>query len=301
MASFKLIYDKDREEVIEGIKELKNYFKEKKVEIGISESIKNNTHFINIYCDNKNLNKKNVNMFNMYISNILYKILINEFFDKYINDFINDTYFFLSDDEINDIKYKSINILINHIPIIDEDNIYYTNRKNEMLKKITECIDENDEINIQGFMTFRMKEFKKELESIIDKVVENYMIEKEYNEFIKLLKYFVDIQESKMEEINIVIDRSGEYKVLNEYGEDIIDKLFSEFDESKNKVTGDINKDDILISALITYCPEKIVIHCWDNCSNKEMINTIKNVFLQRVILCDNCKICKSIKQKVKK
>ena len=51
-----------------------------------------------------------------------------------------------------------------------------------------------------------MKELRSDIEEIIDKVIEGYMVEKEYKEFIKLLKYFVDIQESKIDLINIVID-----------------------------------------------------------------------------------------------
>ncbi len=37
------------------------------------------------------------------------------------------------------------------------------------------------------------------------------MVEKEYNEFIKLLKYFVDVQENKIDEVNIIIDKLGNY------------------------------------------------------------------------------------------
>ncbi len=32
------------------------------------------------------------------------------------------------------------------------------------------------------------------------------MVDKEYNEFIKLLKYFVEIEESKLDKLNILID-----------------------------------------------------------------------------------------------
>ena len=46
-----------------------------------------------------------------------------------------------------------------------------------------------------------MKELREDIEEIIDKVVEEYMVEKEYREFVKLLKYFVDIQESKIEKL----------------------------------------------------------------------------------------------------
>ncbi|EET86548.1 sporulation protein YtxC, partial [Clostridium carboxidivorans P7] len=72
-----------------------------------------------------------------------------------------------------------------------------------------------------GFITFRMKELREDLEEIVDKVVERYMTEKEYNEFIKLLKYFVEIQESKIEEINIIIKSDGKYLIQDKEGNDI--------------------------------------------------------------------------------
>lgn len=38
-----------------------------------------------------------------------------------------------------------------------------------------------------------MRKFREDIEKIIDKVVEGYMVEKEYKEFVRFLKYFVDI------------------------------------------------------------------------------------------------------------
>ena len=99
--------------------------------------------------------------------------------------------------------------------------VYCINRKNIIMDKITRCIEENNEINISGFLTFRIKELKEDLECIVDKVVEEYMVEKEYNEFIKLLKYFVEIQESKIDEINIIIEKNGDYYLRDEEGNDL--------------------------------------------------------------------------------
>lgn len=53
-----------------------------------------------------------------------------------------------------------------------------------------------------------MNDIKEDLEAVIDKVVERYMVEKEYDEFINLLKYFVDIQENKIDEVNVIIKKT---------------------------------------------------------------------------------------------
>ncbi len=50
-----------------------------------------------------------------------------------------------------------------------------------------------------------MKELRSNIEIIIDRIIENYIIDKEYEEFIRLLKYFVNIQDSKLQEVNLTI------------------------------------------------------------------------------------------------
>ena len=64
---------------------------------------------------------------------------------------------------------------------------------NEIIDKIKVCIEENNEFNINGFLLFRMKDLRLNIEVLIDRVIENYIIDKEYEEFIRLLKYFVNI------------------------------------------------------------------------------------------------------------
>lgn len=288
MEVFQLTYLKDSKEIIDGLNKLIQYFKTKNMDIGISESMLDKTHFINIYFSNEYMNEKTFNMFQMHIANILYKVFVENLFDNYIYEFVNDTYFFL-DDEIREIKIKCKEILqCDNLPI-DDRNIYYLNEKNDILNKILECVKENNNINIDGFMTFRTKELKDKINSIIEKIVEEYMVEKEYKEFIKLLKYFVNIQESKIDEINIFILEDGSYSIIDKDNNDITQQILGEFLESE--LCLEVNKDDVLISGLITYCPKKIVIHNMNNCKNQEVINTIKNVFPKRVFFSNDFQI----------
>lgn len=135
-----------------------------------------------------------------------------------------------------------------------------------------------------------MKELREDIENIVDKVVEEYMVEKEYKEFVKLLKYFVDIQESKIEKINIYIHDGGGYVLKDGYGNDI----FSDFmkDLSECKIDTEAKMEDIIISGLITNAPKQIIIHHKENCINTEFIETVVNVFGDRVFYCAGCEIC---------
>lgn len=293
-----LVNDEDNEIIIDELSDLKDYFRSKNIDIGIAESITNNNHFIKIFCDGNKVDDKFKKVFDIYLANIIYKIVVEEFYKSNLQSFLTDTYFFLRYDEIKEVKELSLKALKCEGNINNEDIIYCINRKNKIIDKIAACIRENDEINIKGFITFRMKELKEELECIIDKVVERYMVEKEYDEFIKLLKYFVDIQESKIEEVNIIIKIDGTYLVKDHRGNDITEKLTCDITDSK--MNGLVAEDDLLISGLVANSPEKIIIHCAENSINKELLQTIQNVFQERVEFCDSCKLCKSVKSKLK-
>lgn len=293
-----IVYDNSKEDIIKGINEMKKYFHDRNTIVGFSESIENNTHFLKIFSDDSSFSYKHLNIFNLYMSNILYNVVIDEFYRKEMQGFLSDTYFFLKYDEIKEIKKLSLEALKSEGAILNEYMVYFRNRKNSIIQKIMECIEENREINIKGFITFRMKELREDLESIIDKVVESYMVEKEYNEFIKLLKYFVEIQDSKIDKINIIIESDGNYIIQDGNGEDIIDMLFSELSEAR--YTGTVSIEDLLISGLITNSPNSIVIHGFENCKNGELLDTIKNVFGDRVTLCSKCEMCESVRHDLK-
>lgn len=289
-------YEEEKEQLIYKLDMMIKHFKCLGMGIGISESIENKMHFIKIICDDNDYSDKFKDKFNLYISNILYDIVVDEFGRKDILKFLSDTYFFLKADEISKLKQLSIEALKSNSRIVDEDSIYCLNKKNTIVDKICDCIEENKMININGFITFRMKEFKEDLECIIDKVVEKYMVEREYDEFVKLLKYFVEIQDSKIDEVNIIIKKNGEYEIRDKLGNNIFEDFISDLQDVDN--IGSSNIEDIIISGLITNAPEKIVIHCIENSINRELIETIKNVFTSRVEICSKCEMCK--KEKIK-
>lgn len=298
MLLFAITYENNKDEVIDGIYEMKDYFNSKNITIGISESIDENTHFVKIFTDEEMFTERLTRNFNLHIANILYKEVMLQFYNRDMQNFLVDTYFFLKYDEIKEVKELGMKALLSEGAIIDEDMIYFINRKNSMIDKIVECVEENREINIKGFITFRMKELKEDIESILDRVVEKFMSEKEYKEFIRLLKYFVEIQESKIDEINIIIQKDGEYIIKDKKGVDISESILNSISEAR--FTGTANLEDLLISGLITNAPEKIVFHCIENCLNMELIETIKNVFLDKVSFCKTCKECKSIRNSIK-
>lgn len=292
----RVVYE-GQEKIIDELKLMLEDIQIKKSSLKILEKVYSGGSFIDVVCDPPQYTDQLKNKIFNFISQSIYKFIINIFIDKEINYFFDNSYFFIKYDEIDEVKEKVIDILINDRFIDDNDKIFI-DKKNGILKKIKNCIEENNEININGFIRFRMGEIFEDIETIVDRVVEKHMIEKEYNEFIKLLKYFVEIQESKIKEVNVVINKRGSYMIFDENNNDIYDLFMDDLNDFNNSMMN-VNKDDLLISGLITNSPESIIIHGVENSLNIEIIETIKQVFEDKVNLCYGCSNCVEIENKL--
>lgn len=148
--------------------------------------------------------------------------------------------------------------------------------------KVYNYILNNDYINIEGFVKFRMKELVKYLSDVVDVALEEYLIKKDQDEFISVLKYFIEIQEEKIDLIKVHINKDDTFllydknnnKIDNIADEEIINMIIQE----------NLNYEDFLISTLLTLCPKKIeIIDNLNSKSSKEITDTIKSIFGERV------------------
>lgn len=285
-----LIYDSKKGDLYKELNNLKEKFKKRSVLLGLSENLISGYNSNKLFIEGGCFTEKIKKLLYYEISELIYGRLVNYFYDENIEDFINENYFFLKYDEMIEAKSNCFHALKCETEVFDEDTIYCLNKKNNIIQKITECLMESEEINIDGYITFRINDLKTDLMAIVDKSIEKFMAFKEYNEFIKLLKYFVEIQECKIEELNIIIKENGDYFVCDEEKNNLIMNLLEEAYEPRHNEI--ISVEDIIISGLITNSPKRIIIHNLNNCNNKEFVDTIKSVFEDRVVFCQNCELC---------
>lgn len=276
------------------LKEIVSLFKDKDISIGLVESDSEDMHFIK--CVVKDEDSKGCNMseikkdFDIYAANIIHETIVDNFETEMVKKILKENHSYFKENEIKEITDKCISVLNGSAALPGGDYLFSLNIKERMVKKIYEYISENTDIILEGFVRFRLKEFNSDLEDIVDRVVEEYLIEREYNEFIKLLKYFVDIQESRIDIVNIVAVYDGSYCMYDGMNNEITDELLK--DLINEGVGGEISHDDMLVSSLITAAPRFIIIHNVSNIKNKEMLETIKSVFNDRVKICPGCSLC---------
>lgn len=280
MLLVKIAYNNEQN-FIDDIQGMKEILKNKGIRIAISEFMEDETHFIKIFCDETQDIEEVRPKVLVYIANIIYRVIIDNYRRNELLDYLTENYFFLKHNEILEVDKKIKTVLNEEGSITSERHLQCINNITKIENIINEFIREDNFINIEGFIRFRLKPLRPIIEDIIDKVVEDYMVEKEYNEFINLLKYFVDIQESKIDIVNIYINEKGEYIVKDINGKDLLKRFRNELLESKEPTN--VNSEDIIISGLITNAPKNIHIYNKKFCIHEEFLKTITSVFRERV------------------
>lgn len=253
------------------------------VNIDLTEEYKGNMTFLG--CSFKNTTLDNLDYEKMAVGNIaeaLASYIVDVLEKPLIDKIIKTNYHNASDKEHNMIYIKALEI----VRVENHQKSRDTLLKEAMSKKLVEYFGKSWQINIEGFVRFRLQEYISSLTRTIEEAKEEVIVEKEYNDFIKLLRYFVDIQVPKATYTHL-LKRRGKYVLID--GNDTI---------VAEETCGDLNGCDAIISCLVTNAPEKIHVHIKDFYSDEEVLTTVNNIFDERVVLCLGCNICADIEQK---
>ena len=267
--------------------------------------IKTNNNRIIEYLLNKieNLNFPNIyycrKSFKIYENVILhYKEKNNEKFENIVSDIIKDAIFIFYQ---KNILKRIINVNYFYFDQFEKNKIYensieYIKQDKQeieenLFKQINHYIKENKNIVLDGIVNFRIYEYIKMLDNIVDMAVNKYIIEREYKEFINLLKIYVNSTDTKTEIIHLIYT-NGESILLDK--EKNIIQMNNEINNVKYLSDISFSSNDIALNTLLSMLPKRVEIHIIDK--EDEFIETLKKIFENRIKICKECNICKTYK-----
>lgn len=245
------------------------------------------------YSSNEFKNYKNViihykgtdtELFYTKLATILSYLVIEYFESSIIKTILTSNYFYFENHEMN----KILSLCEENIG--DDFEFSFQSRELLLFDAFFNYITNNKVIILSGFINFRLTSYRTLLNKLVDFSVEEYIIEKEYLEFISLLKLYVNSQFPINNIVHLVSSNSG---IL------LLDENLNIIKLDKNslntKYLSDISfsDNDYILNTLLNLLPKKLYLHVFDNPnSNFEFINTIKLVFENRIEICTNCDIC---------
>ena len=166
--------------------------------------------------------------------------------------------------------------------------------------EIVKHFENNRALIVEGFLNFRCSRVILRLNELLDELIDEYLIDREFEEYLKLLKNFVDNQETGVSEIHLKpnpdnIEMWDEHKNL--LSQNYLEQIVIEEPEINMK------EDDLVLMALLHLVPETIVLHT--HCQHESRSSQTKGedsgicevleyVFRERVKYCEYCDFCPS-------
>jgi putative sporulation protein YtxC len=173
-------------------------------------------------------------------------------------------------------------------PSLEQDAWFHSSpRKSRVYRHIFDYLEEERHLNVLGFVRFRLQEHWGDLFELVEAGFDDYLEDKQYQEFVELLRYFISVQETKYDLIHIVPSLDKHFHLYDERGEPIrLDHLDAILNMGEQKC----REEDYLVSALVTLAPRQIVFHRAEE--RQALAQTIGSIFDKRLRACSSCPFC---------
>lgn len=226
---------------------------------------------------------KDLSLFYNKLSDIITDCIINFYEEKLVNHILNYNYFYFDFYEKNEIIKECINLLD------IKETSDFTYRKECILANVFEYLTENNSMILSGFVNFRLQNYIKCIDSAVDIAVNKFILEKEYKEFIELLKLYIKSKEPNINSIHLIY--MNEDSILLDENKNI---LAISQDVFNAKYLSDISfsSNDYILNTLLDLIPKELNIHLIQG--DDEFIKTLKLIFENRIHICNDCDICKT-------
>lgn len=222
-----------------------------------------------------------------FVSTLTACFVVYELRDFIIREILRYNYFYFRQEERDEIVSIAKSKLEKGMPASRQETylgLIERRTKNYLL-------EENQHLNIEGFVYFRLKDYQQELKGIVDDAVESYLMEKEYREFVRLLKYFLEIQQPKIEMVHLSVDEKGQFQITDNCFTKIDPREWEEFDLEEFNEENDY--EDILVSMLVSLAPRQIMLHQKVLPLYPRAVDTLRRIFDKRLLICNKCANCR--------
>ena len=231
---------------------------------------------------------KDLDSFYTTFSNIISSTIINFYEKSIIKHILKCNYFYFSDIE----QQKIFEIVNNYLYNGELEEVSL--RKDSIKISCISYFTNNKTAILDGFVNFRINDYIKILDYVVDLAVNKFVIDREYTEFIDLLKCYINSKDYGTSLVHLIYQ--AEESILLDEFKSII-KLEDSVLNSKFLSDISFSSNDYTLNSLLTLLPRKIYIHIIDGIED-EFINTLKLIFDDRICICNDCNICKAYRLK---
>lgn len=137
-----------------------------------------------------------------------------------------------------------------------------------ILRELIAFYAEEDDLNLEGFLRFRMQEVVRDWEICVMRAAEELLLEAEYWELMQVLAAFVQLRPSQVRDVYIILNPDGSCTLT---------------DDQDSRIDYDRCTGDGVMSVLVGLSPERITIYDLSGGAGTGLAETLVRVFEDRV------------------
>lgn len=165
--------------------------------------------------------------------------------------------------------------------------------KAQIAEKIGEFFWFDNQIFLEGFIRFRLKEQWAAWRHAVEHAIDEYLMDKEYREYTSFLQGLVDKQDNQIHQLHVVHIDDRNLLLYNGYWERLYPYLTNGI---SLKISGKhIRYEDLLLSVLLSLAPSLLILHT--NQESHHIIYSLKKIFKENIAVCSSCPHCQREKK----
>lgn len=230
-------------------------------------------------------------LFYTKLATLLSYVVINFYEIDLIKNILYGNYFYFNNSEFNNI----LNLCTENLC---DDEFSIANREMLLFDTFYDYITTHHSIVLSGFVNFRLTNYRNLLTELVDFSVNQFIIEREYLEFISLLRIYINSQKATTNIVHLVSLENDTF-LLNED----MKPIEIDINSLNAKYLSDVSfsNNDYVLNTLLNLLPKKIHLHLASPLSNLDFINTLQLIFENRIEICNDCNICNLYKSVINK
>ncbi|MDI3316021.1 MAG: putative sporulation protein YtxC [Bacillota bacterium] len=166
---------------------------------------------------------------------------------------------------------------------------YLIARRSQVLERLSEFLERHNEVVVDGFLRFRMKDYVQELEDAVDEAVDEYLNRREQEELIRFLHEVLATRKPRLPEVHVLVRPGGSFYLADgrhrQLSQELLVEMGVELGEADEMV-------DLLLSALLSVAPERVVLHGAEHL-DPPALQMARGIFAERLDLCPGCAWCR--------
>ncbi|BBI32220.1 putative sporulation protein YtxC [Cohnella abietis] len=162
-------------------------------------------------------------------------------------------------------------------------------RLHKLASRFSLYLEDHERLHLDGFLRFRLSDYRAEVQEAAETAIEERLMEKQYQEFMILLKSMVEWQETRTSAVHVLHSGGHAFRLLDEemrpLEQDIMD-----ISDSSVKVDADVldiqeeqEEESRVVSRLLAASPRHLYIHTPE--PDSQVIRTIIGIFGDRAAL----------------